>query len=112
MQGISREECRSLPAVSLGAFPTVTTTAGTALTAVLSSNHHNSQENLMSQESFKCPECGGHNIKAPAETQSLDDMTGALCVDCGREFTKDGVIAQAREEAINRVQDAIRKGLK
>ncbi|WP_412059802.1 ECs_2282 family putative zinc-binding protein [Halomonas denitrificans] len=66
----------------------------------------------MENGSFKCPECGGQNIKVPAETKSLEGMTGAICVDCSREFTKDDVIAQAREVAINRVRDAIQRSPK
>ncbi|WP_445468538.1 ECs_2282 family putative zinc-binding protein [Klebsiella variicola] len=55
------------------------------------------------------PECGSEHIKAPAEVHTLDDLAGSICADCGREISKDDVVSQARQLAIDSLRDSIGK---
>ena len=56
-----------------------------------------------------CPECGSERIKTSAEIHSLDDLVGGTCDECGREISKDDVIAQARKFAMDALSDSIGK---
>ncbi|MHA8681285.1 ECs_2282 family putative zinc-binding protein [Klebsiella pneumoniae] len=56
-----------------------------------------------------CPECGSERIKAPSEVHTLDDLAGSICADCGREISKDDVVSQARQFAIDSLRNSIGK---
>ncbi|EPZ8354774.1 ECs_2282 family putative zinc-binding protein [Enterobacter hormaechei] len=63
----------------------------------------------MSQVPIVCPQCGSKVINAATKVNSLDDLKGAVCRDCGREFTKDDVIAQATKTAADIIRQALGK---
>ncbi|HHQ6627123.1 TPA: ECs_2282 family putative zinc-binding protein [Serratia fonticola] len=56
-----------------------------------------------------CPDCGSEHIKTPTKVNSLDDLTDASCIDCGRAFGKDDVIAKAREVALDAIRNSLGK---
>jgi DNA-directed RNA polymerase subunit RPC12/RpoP len=70
---------------------------------------HQLKRRFMSQVPIVCPKCGGKVINATAKINSLDDLQGAVCSDCGREFTKDDVIAQAKKTAADIIRNALGK---
>ncbi|WP_416211211.1 ECs_2282 family putative zinc-binding protein [Kosakonia sacchari] len=63
----------------------------------------------MSQVPIVCPQCGSKIINATTKVNSMDDLKGAVCSNCGREFTKKDVIAQAQKTAADIIRQALRK---
>ncbi|WP_442230992.1 ECs_2282 family putative zinc-binding protein [Serratia quinivorans] len=46
---------------------------------------------------FTCPDCGSENIKTASEVKSLDEISSAICADCGKSLDRDEVIRQFKQ---------------
>ena len=62
----------------------------------------------MSTIPFKCPNCGSSQFRVSVKVNSLDDMIGAPCADCGTPLTEEEVKKQARKIA----EEAAKKAFK
>jgi predicted Zn-ribbon and HTH transcriptional regulator len=65
----------------------------------------------MSNIPFHCAQCGSATFKVLREVETMEDMRGAVCSECGAEFSEEDVKNQAREIAANTIREKI-KGLK
>jgi len=63
----------------------------------------------MSTIPLTCKSCGSNVFKVASEPNSLDDLDGAECANCGATFDKHDVEDQAKEIATDPVKDAFRK---
>ncbi|WP_414843175.1 ECs_2282 family putative zinc-binding protein [Limnobaculum sp. M2-1] len=74
--------------------------------------HSTKKDLFMSKVQFSCPDCGNQTFKFDAKIGSLDNLHGAVCNNCGREVTKDDVIAHGRNIVKNRIREALRTSIK
>jgi predicted Zn-ribbon and HTH transcriptional regulator len=65
----------------------------------------------MSNIPFHCKQCGSEKFKVLRKVETMDDMRGAVCSDCGTEFSEEDIKNQARQIAANLIREKM-KGLK
>ncbi len=59
---------------------------------------------------FHCKQCGSETFKTSRKVETMDDMQGAVCSQCGAEFTEDEIKKQARKIAENLIRDTFKRG--
>ncbi|MHB9331762.1 ECs_2282 family putative zinc-binding protein [Phytobacter ursingii] len=67
----------------------------------------------MSEVSFKCPDCG-HDlvVRSGREIESIQDIEGTTCDNCGRVIHKDDLTRQATDYAEKMIRDMLGKHFK
>ncbi len=65
----------------------------------------------MSKTPFRCPNCGSETFKVSGKIETMNDMRGAVCSQCGRAFSEEDVREHARKIANNAIREAL-KGFK
>jgi transcription elongation factor Elf1 len=65
----------------------------------------------MSNIPFHCKQCGSETFKTSRKVETMEDMHGAVCSQCGAVFSEEEVRNQAREIAAKLIKDKM-KGVK
>lgn len=63
----------------------------------------------MQDHTYFCPDCHGPIFKPGTVIYKPEEISDCLCEQCGREYTPEDVIDQARKAAAALLQDVLHK---
>jgi DNA-directed RNA polymerase subunit RPC12/RpoP len=58
---------------------------------------------------FACRNCGASTFRTARKPESLSDLDGAVCAECGTPFSQEDVKEQARRIAERKIKEAFKR---